>query len=99
MEDGHVLTLLRSERALTDCRPISLFAIQTGHQLGDEIGMAIDKRRFRANIFMDLASVSGFAEDAFVGRTLRIVAKGGRLGTRARSALQDDHDRSRYGSA
>jgi uncharacterized protein YcbX len=75
MEDEHVLTLLRSERALTDCRPISLFAIQTGHQLGDEIGMAIDKRRFRANIFMDLASVSGFAEDVFVGRTLRIGPK------------------------
>src|SRR6202048_3416086 len=45
MEDGHVLTLLRSERALTDCRPISLFAIQTGHQLGAEIGRVIDKAR------------------------------------------------------
>jgi len=27
------------------------------------------------NIFMNLASTSGFAEDAFVGRTLRIGAK------------------------
>jgi uncharacterized protein YcbX len=75
MGDGHVLTLLRSERAMTDCRPISLFSIQTGRQLGDEIGMTIDKRRFRANIFMDLASAGGFAEDAYVGRPLRIGPK------------------------
>src|ERR1700737_3665662 len=45
--DGPVLTLRRSERAMTDCRPISLFSIQTGRQLGDEIGTVLDKRRFR----------------------------------------------------
>ena len=48
---------------MTDCRPISLFSIQTGRQLGDEIGTVLDKRRFRANIYMDLASTGGFAED------------------------------------
>jgi hypothetical protein len=57
MGDGPVLTLRRSERAMTDCRPISLFSIQTGRQLGDEIGTVLDKRRFRANIYMDLASL------------------------------------------
>jgi len=66
------LTLLRSERAMTDCRPVSLFSIQTAQRIGEETGTKIDKRRFRANIFMDLASTSGFAEDEFVGRTLRI---------------------------
>jgi hypothetical protein len=75
MGDEPVLTLRRSERAMTDCRPVSLFSIQTGRQLGDEIGMTIDKRRFRANIYMDLASAGGFAEDAHVGRTLRIGPK------------------------
>jgi uncharacterized protein YcbX len=73
--DGHVLTLLRSERAMTDCRPVSLFSIQTGRQLGAEIGTTLDKRRFRANIYMDLGSAEGFAEDAYVGRTLRIGSK------------------------
>ena len=34
MGDGHSLTLVRSERALTDCRPVSLFSIQTARQLG-----------------------------------------------------------------
>jgi uncharacterized protein YcbX len=75
MGDGHVLVLRRSERAMTDCRPISLFSIQTGRQLGDAIGTTIDKRRFRANIYMDLAPAAGFAEDAYVGRTLRIGPK------------------------
>ncbi len=73
--DGHDLTLLRSERALTDCRPISLFAIQTARRLGEELGFDIDKRRFRANIFMDLPAMAGFVEDGFVGRRLRIGAK------------------------
>ena len=72
MRDGHSLTLLRSERAMTDCRPVSLFSIQTLRQLGDELGTALDKRRFRANIYLDLGSAGGFAEDEFVGRTLRL---------------------------
>lgn len=69
------LTLLRSERAMTDCRPVSLFSIQTAHRLSEELGITLDKRRFRANIFMDLASTPGFAEDDLVGRTLRIGSK------------------------
>src|SRR5688572_13085263 len=37
--------------------------------------MTLDKRRFRANLYMDLGSAAGFAEDRFVGRTLRLGAK------------------------
>jgi hypothetical protein len=72
---GGALTLLRSERAMTDCRPVSLFSVQTARRLGDELGTNIDKRRFRANIFVDLPSTAGFAEDGHVGRTLRIGSK------------------------
>jgi uncharacterized protein YcbX len=68
------LTLLRSERAMTDSRPVSLFSTQTAQQLGRELGLNLDKRRFRANVFADLGSTSGFAEDEFVGSTLRIGA-------------------------
>ena len=60
---------------MTDCRPVSLFSIQTAHQLGEEIGTALDKRRFRANIYIDLKAAAGFAEDAFVGNILRIGSK------------------------
>ena len=73
--DGHSLTLLRSERAMTDCRPISLFSLQTVRQLGEEVGSVLDKRRFRANVYLDLGTTSGFSENAFVGRQVRIGSK------------------------
>jgi hypothetical protein len=66
------LTLVRSDRALTDCRPVSLISLQTVRQVGAELGIPIDKRRFRANAYLDLASDYGFAEDELVGRRLRI---------------------------
>ncbi len=70
---GDGLTLIRSERALTDCRPVSLFALQTVAALAEEAGMLVDKRRFRANIYADLgAGAAGFAEDGLIGRRLRI---------------------------
>ncbi|MGH9391834.1 MAG: MOSC domain-containing protein, partial [Vicinamibacteria bacterium] len=71
----HTLTLSRSERAMTDCRPISLFSVQTARQLGEEVGADVDKRRFRSNIYVDLESAGGFSEDSFVGQTLRIGSK------------------------
>ena len=71
----HSLTLLRSERAMTDCRPISLFSLQTAKQLGDEIGTVLDKRRFRANVYLDLADPKGFSENSLVGRRVRIGSK------------------------
>lgn len=66
------LTLVRSDRALTDCRPVSLISLQTVRQVETELGMPIDKRRFRANVYLNLASGDGFAEDELVGRRLRI---------------------------
>src|SRR5271157_2498981 len=60
---GQALTLMRSDRAMTDCRPVSLFSVQTGRRLGEELGLDLDKRRFRANVFMDLGSTGGFAKD------------------------------------
>ena len=75
IREGHELTLLRSDRAMTDCRPISLFSIHTARQLGEELGTSLDKRRFRANIYLDLKSGRGFDEDTLVGRTLRVGAK------------------------
>ena len=69
------LTLVRSHRAMTDCRPVSLISLQTIRQLGDELGTSLDKRRFRANIYLNLKSDKGFDEDRLVGRTLRVGAK------------------------
>jgi hypothetical protein len=68
----HRLALVRSDRALTDCRPVSMIGLQTVRQIDAEVGVAVDKRRFRANIYIDLAAGGGFAEEPLVGRKLRI---------------------------
>jgi uncharacterized protein len=75
LDGNHQLTLLRSDKAITDCRPLSIFAVQTAEKLSEETGVAVDKRRFRANVYVDLTSSEGFAEDEFVGRSLRIGSK------------------------
>jgi uncharacterized protein YcbX len=63
---------MRSERALTDAQPISIIALQSIRRLADEISLPTDKRQFRANIYVDMPGTSGFAENDFVGRSLRI---------------------------
>ncbi len=60
---------------MTDCRPVSMFSVQTARQLGEEIGDDVDPRRFRANIYVDLESAGGFGEDTFIGRSLRSGSK------------------------
>lgn len=65
------LSLVRSNRALTDCRPVSLISLQTVGQLATELNLPLDKRRFRSNIYFT-SDGNGFAEDSFVGRRVRI---------------------------
>jgi hypothetical protein len=69
------LTLVRSDRAMTDCRPVSLLSVQSARELGEEIGTPVDQRRFRANIYLDLSAAGAFAENGWVGRSLRLGAK------------------------
>jgi hypothetical protein len=73
--DAESLTVIQSARALTDCRPLSLISLQTVTQLGNELNVELDKRRFRANFYLDLTSSSGFDEDAYVGRAIKIGSK------------------------
>ena len=75
VDGNHRLRLLRSDKAITDCRPLSIFAVQTAKKLGEETGENVDKRRFRANVYVDLTNADGFAEDQFVGRSLRFGSK------------------------
>src|SRR6266542_1946480 len=75
IDQKHQLTLMRSERAMTDCRPVSIFSLQSARQLAEETETPMNKRRFRANVYVDLASAGGFAENEFVGRSLRIGPK------------------------
>ncbi len=90
------LKLLRSDRAMTDCRPVSIISTQTVGALGGEIGRTLDQRRFRANIYVDLGAAAGSAEDAFVGRRLKIGAKAVIAVLERDPRCQDDHTRSRH---
>ena len=49
-----------------------MISLQTVRQVEAESGVALDKRRFRANVYVNLASGEGFSEDGLVGRRLRI---------------------------
>ena len=75
LADRHELTLLRSHRAMTDCRPVSILSMQTVRKLSKDVGVDLDKLRFRANLYVDLESGGPFSEDDFVGRTLQIGAR------------------------
>jgi uncharacterized protein YcbX len=69
------LRLVRSDRALTDCRPVSLISLSTIRRIGSELAIPLDPRRFRANIYFDLATDGyGFVEDEWIGHRLRIGA-------------------------
>src|SRR5256884_7227742 len=75
IDQKHQVTLMQSQRAMTDCRPVSIFSLQSAQQLAEETSTPVDKRRFRANIYIDLTSSKGFAENEFVGRSVRIGSK------------------------
>jgi uncharacterized protein YcbX len=75
IDSKHELTLMQSQRAMTDCRPVSIFSLQSVYQLSEETGAPLDKRRFRANIYVDLTSADGFAENELAGRSIRIGPK------------------------
>ena len=75
IDQKHEVTLMQSQRAMTDCRPISIFSLQSAQQLSEETGTQVDKRRFRANVYVDLTSSKGFAENELVGRSVRIGPK------------------------
>jgi uncharacterized protein YcbX len=75
IDQKHEVTLMQSQRAMTDCRPVSIFSLQSAQQLAEETGTPVDKRRFRANVYVDLTSTKGFAENELVSRSVRIGSK------------------------
>ncbi len=62
-----------SHKGQHDCRPLSLFSLSAAAQLGEEVGMAVDKRRFRANFYVEWEDQSDpYFEFSLVGKTLKI---------------------------
>lgn len=66
------LSMMHSERALTDCRPVSMFSLQTVIGLAQEITEPVDKRQFRANIYADFSGKGAFYEKQLVGARIKI---------------------------
>jgi MOSC domain-containing protein len=75
IDPKHQLTLMQSQQAMTDCRPVSIFSLQSAQQLAEETGTPVDKRRFRANVYIHLTSAKGFGENELVGRSISIGSK------------------------
>lgn len=71
-ETGKQLTLRYSERSLGDCRPVSIFSNNSLVALEDEIGIPLDRHRFRANFYVEWHDVAPYYENGLVGRTLKI---------------------------
>ncbi|XSG81214.1 MAG: MOSC domain-containing protein [Methyloligella sp. ZOD6] len=65
------LSVQYSETAFTDCRPVSLFSMQTVAQLASEIEDDLDPRQFRANLYADFSG-EPFGENDLVGKNLKL---------------------------
>ena len=62
-----------TQRGQFDARPVSLISLSTAARLGEELGMHIDKRRFRANFYVEWDNQDDpFFEFSLVGKTLKI---------------------------
>ncbi len=62
-----------TQKGQHDCRPLSLFSLSAAAALSEETGMAVDKRRFRANFYVDWDDRSDpYYEFSLIGKTLKI---------------------------
>ena len=71
-ELGHGARVIRQDRGVFDTFPLSLITTQTIARLGERVGVHLEVERFRPNIVVDSLDGEPFAEDAWVGRVLRI---------------------------
>jgi len=70
---GRSLRVHVTQRGIFDARPVSLFSLSAAAKLGEEIGMNIDKRRFRANFYVEWENQDDpFFENSLIGKTLKI---------------------------
>jgi len=67
------LRLHVTQRGQHDCRPLSLFSLSATKKLGEETGLDIDKRRFRANFYVEWENQDDpYFEFSLIGKTLKI---------------------------
>ncbi len=70
---GRSLRIHVTQRGQFDARPVSLISLSTVANLGEALGMNVDKRRFRANFYVEWDNQDDpFYELSLVGKTLKI---------------------------
>ena len=67
---GSGVELMKLKHGIFDEAAISIISLATIAGIGREAGRDLDRRRFRANIFVETESYEPFQEDEWVGRTL-----------------------------
>lgn len=72
LEEAHgaPLFLLRQGRGSHDASPVSLMGLGTIRVLGERIGLPLDVRRFRQNIYLETTGGEPFVEESWAGRLL-----------------------------
>jgi uncharacterized protein YcbX len=71
-KSGQAMFLLKSQRGIFDCQHISIFSLASVRALAAEAGCAIDRRQFRANVYMQPASGEAFEEEDWPRGLLQI---------------------------
>jgi uncharacterized protein YcbX len=67
---GCDVDVMAMKHGIFDDAPVSVIAARTVSTVCDEAGVAVDSRRFRANIVLDCNEAVPFAEDDWVGRVI-----------------------------
>jgi uncharacterized protein YcbX len=67
---GSSVELMKFKHGIFDDAAASVISLSTIAGIGDEAGVNLDRRRFRANIFLETRGRELFLEDAWVGGTL-----------------------------
>jgi len=67
---GSKVELMKLRNGIFDDAPVSVISLATIAGIGDEVGVDLDRRRFRANIVLETRGRELFLEDRWVGGTL-----------------------------
>ncbi|MGK2857681.1 MAG: MOSC domain-containing protein [Thermoanaerobaculia bacterium] len=67
---GSGVELMKLKHGIFDDASVSIISLATISGIGREVGVDLDRRRFRANIVLDTRAVEPFLEDEWVGGTL-----------------------------
>ncbi|MFL6236964.1 MAG: MOSC domain-containing protein [Thermoanaerobaculia bacterium] len=67
---GSGVELMKLKHGISDNAPVSVISLATIAGIGAEAGVSLDRRRFRANIFLETSGRETFLEDGWVGGTL-----------------------------